>query len=100
MDAGKSTFCHCLARTTVTPTLLDCDLGQKMIGPPGCVTLGRLDPTGALYLLRMHFVGQVHPVGNAASVVAGLARLARTTGVERLVVNSSGLITDSGIALN
>src|SRR3954453_16489645 len=46
VDRGKSTFCRFLAQQLaiagIGVTLLDTDPGQKMLGPPACVTAGPL----------------------------------------------------------
>jgi polynucleotide 5'-kinase involved in rRNA processing len=48
-DRGKSTFCRFLAQqlalADVGMSLLDADPGQKMLGPPACVTAGYFNTT-------------------------------------------------------
>lgn len=102
-DVGKSSFCRLLCRHLANQgqrvALLDTDLGQKMIGPPACVTLARSTPGQALKLERIRFVGEVSPVANTAAVIAATSRLASAAATDRLVVNTSGLVTGPGIAL-
>ncbi len=102
-DRGKSTFCRYLAQRLAdqagTVGVLDCDLGQKLVGPPACVTLAFADPRGALDLARLRFVGETNPVLAMAGVIASVARLAGQAGGHQLVVNTSGLIGGPGLAL-
>jgi len=102
-DAGKSSFCRFLggflAQRAVSVWLLDTDLGQKLIGPPTCITLGRIKASGDLNLEHIRFVGEVSPAANIAGVVAASARLAARATGDRLVINTSGLITGPGVAL-
>lgn len=99
-DRGKSTLIRVLAARLAgqggTLSLLDCDLGQKMAGPPGCVTLA--DWRGGFALTGLYFVGTTNPVGATPAVVAGAARLAARAG-GRLLVNTSGLVEGPGLAL-
>lgn len=97
-DTGKSTFCRYLGDRLPGLALLDSDPGQKMVGPPACVTLGAWE-AGILQFRRMYFIGDTHPVGSAAAVVAAVARLAGTPGLAPLVVNTSGLVVGPGIPL-
>ncbi len=103
VDVGKSTFAsHLLdglSRRGRPATLLDADLGQKMIGPPACVTMGATEPDGALRLRRICFVGETNPVPVTAGVIAAVARLSSGDMADRMVVNTSGLITGPGISL-
>lgn len=97
-DTGKSSFCSYLGERLPALALLDSDPGQKMVGPPACVTLGTWG-AGALQLRRIYFIGDTHPVGSAAAVIAAVARLAETPGLDRLVVNTGGLVVGPGIPL-
>jgi polynucleotide 5'-hydroxyl-kinase GRC3/NOL9 len=103
MDVGKSSFCRLLcqhlARLGQSVALLDTDLGQKMIGPPACVTLARCTADGALQLERIRFVGEASPAANLTGTIAATARLACAAKADRLVVNTSGLITGPGVPL-
>src|SRR5690606_28159278 len=73
-DVGKSScsrlLCQHLAREGQKVALLDTDLGQKMIGPPACVTLARCTADGELHLERMRFVGEASPAANLTGTVA------------------------------
>jgi polynucleotide 5'-hydroxyl-kinase GRC3/NOL9 len=102
-DRGKSTFCQLavasLVRAHRRVGLIDSDLGQKMIGPPLCVTFATAGEDGRLALERLRFVGETNPAASMAGVVACVARLAQAAAVERLVVNTSGLVRGPGLAL-
>jgi polynucleotide 5'-hydroxyl-kinase GRC3/NOL9 len=88
-----------LARANRSVGLIDSDLGQKMIGPPLCVTLASAAEDGALALERLRFVGETNPAATMAGVVASVARLARAARTEALVINTSGLVRGPGLAL-
>jgi polynucleotide 5'-hydroxyl-kinase GRC3/NOL9 len=102
-DVGKSSFCRflggMLAQQGERVGLLDTDLGQKMIGPPACVTLGSWSADGDLQLDRIRFVGEASPAANMAGVIAASARLANAATCDRLIVNTSGLVHGPGVAL-
>lgn len=96
-DAGKSVLCRVLLAAAAhrRRALLDADLGQKMVGPPACVTLGHpCDDEAALALAALGFVGTTDPVRGWTATIDAVRRLAR--GVERsfdlLVVNTGGLL--------
>jgi polynucleotide 5'-hydroxyl-kinase GRC3/NOL9 len=61
VDVGKSTFCRELLRAAngagKAARLIDSDVGQKMVGPPACVTLGQTTSDAELSLLELVFVG-------------------------------------------
>ena len=102
-DVGKSTFCRFLGAYLLDRDhrvgLLDTDLGQKMAGPPACVTLANFTAPDLLDLERIRFVGEVSSAANIAGVVAASARLTGTFGGNRLIVNTDGLITGPGVGL-
>ena len=101
-DVGKSSFCRALAERLAAGTgpvhLLDCDLGQKLVGPPACVTLAMF-AEGDFRLQAMRFLGVTNPATDMAGVVAACARLANRAGDGRLIVNTSGLISGPGVPL-
>jgi polynucleotide 5'-hydroxyl-kinase GRC3/NOL9 len=95
-DAGKSSFCRLLlqdaARAGRVVTLLDADLGQKLAGPPACVTLAHDTEPVALA-----FVGALDPLRGWRRLLGGTARLAAETAPDvLLVVNTSGLVAGAG----
>lgn len=102
-DAGKSTLCNYLVYRAYAAgepaALLDLDLGQSHLGPPGALGLGLFPPRfpgdQGLYPEGLYFIGQTSPVGAFLEVAVGsrvLADEARARGVNRLVVNTSGLV--------
>jgi polynucleotide 5'-hydroxyl-kinase GRC3/NOL9 len=102
-DRGKSSFCRVLSGALssrgMQVGLLDTDLGQKLVGPLACVTLGRAAGDGCFSLDRFRFVGETNPAGSMAGVVASAARLAQAARCDRLIVNTSGLVSGPGLAL-
>jgi polynucleotide 5'-hydroxyl-kinase GRC3/NOL9 len=102
-DQGKSTFCRVLLErleaSGAAAWLLDADVGQKMVGPPACVTLAEQEPGGGLVLRRIRFVGDTNPALAIPAAVAAAARLSHVEEEGRLVVNTSGLVAGPGIAL-
>jgi polynucleotide 5'-kinase involved in rRNA processing len=100
---GKSTLCQYLiyrAYVAGEPVaLVDLDLGQSHLGPPGALGLGLFPPRfpgdHGLFPEGLYFIGQTSPVGALLQVAVGCRVLvdeARNRGVHRLVVNTSGLI--------
>jgi polynucleotide 5'-hydroxyl-kinase GRC3/NOL9 len=102
-DVGKPSFCRFLGgflhQAGHRVGLLDTDLGQKLVGPPACVTLGSFGEGGQINLEHIRFVGEVSPAANMAGTIAASARLATKYAQERLIVNTSGLVGGSGVPL-
>jgi polynucleotide 5'-hydroxyl-kinase GRC3/NOL9 len=102
VDRGKSTFCRFLAQQLaiagIGVTLLDTDPGQKMLGPPACVTAGPLGGSARADRPALYFVGGTDPARRIGSIVAGAARLGYAAS-GRLLVNTSGLIDGPGHSL-
>lgn len=102
-DVGKSVFCAVLlgaARAAGRSAhLLDADLGQKMVGPPTCVTCGGMDDAGALRLSRLAFVGALEPLQHRPRLLAGLERLCAACGNDLAVVNTSGFLSGPALRL-
>ena len=102
-DTGKSTLCQYLVYRAYVAgepvALVDLDLGQSHLGPPGALGLGLFPPCfpgdQGLFPEGLYFIGQTSPVGAILEVAVGsrvLADQARSQGVHRLVVNTSGLV--------
>jgi len=100
---GKSTLCHYLVYRAYVAgepvALVDLDLGQSHLGPPGALGLGLFPPRFpgdyGLFPEGLYFIGQTSPVGAVLEVAVGCRILvdeARRRSVDRLVVNTSGLI--------
>ncbi len=93
-DVGKSTFCRFLTDAGLqagrSTALLDTDVGQKIVGPPACVTMS--DSQG----LSLAFVGTTNPVRGWRRLMEGMHRLVQRTDADCLVVNTSGLLAGPG----
>jgi polynucleotide 5'-hydroxyl-kinase GRC3/NOL9 len=100
---GKSTLCHYLVYRAYVAgepvALVDLDLGQSHLGPPGALGLGLFPPRFpgdySLFPEGLYFIGQTSPVGAVLEVAVGCRILvdeARRRHVDRMVVNTSGLI--------
>ena len=66
-DSGKSTLCRILQSAAVSAgrsgAILGLDVGQKMIGPPACVTLGVATEAGAVaVLIGLAFAQTTDPI--------------------------------------
>ena len=127
-DVGKSRFALSLLATWAAAgeagLLLDADPGQKMIGPPGAVTLGNYDALGRPALEGLHFVGTTSAAA-IGEIVDGAGRLAARAGARArartsqrpgagpggrrgggaragdrpVAINSSGLVAGPGVRL-
>ncbi len=102
-DCGKSTFCRLVldrALAAGTPVaFIDGDLGQSHLGPPATLGLNFYPPHApddfGLFPDAWYFIGQTSPPGRMLELVVGLRRLAayaRSQGLQRLIVNTSGFI--------
>lgn len=103
-DCGKSTFClqtaNSLAAAGERVAVVDADMGQSDIGPPGTLGLGYVtQPAEALSSVEpasMYFIGDTSPVGHLLPTVLGTARLvglAKNGGASVVLVDTTGLVT-------
>ncbi len=103
-DTGKTTFTTALARHFLQQgekvAVIDADLGQSDIGPPTAIGLAILEKDfSSLAEVKPHslyFVGSTSPVGHLLETVVGtykLADRAKARGAERILVDTSGLIS-------
>jgi polynucleotide 5'-hydroxyl-kinase GRC3/NOL9 len=103
VDSGKSTYCGYLARRIMEAgadaALVDADVGQKDVGPPGCITLGlfhaasgSLDSKPAAF----YFVGAVSPMKHLLPMVVGAGSLAHASRAPFVLINTTGLIHGVG----
>ena len=101
-DAGKSSFARAALATWMragdAPLLLDTDPGQKMVGPPGTVTLGDVDPAGQLVLQALSFVGTTSAAA-ISEIMSAATALARRVAGRPLIINTSGLVRGPGVPL-
>ena len=110
-DAGKTTLVAALAGELASGGarvgVVDADLGQSEIGPPTTVGLGRvtgpIERLSEAALVALHFVGVSSPGQDIRGAVEGARRMtdrARAGGFERIVVDTTGLVTGRlGLAL-
>jgi polynucleotide 5'-hydroxyl-kinase GRC3/NOL9 len=104
IDSGKSSFCTYLLNRLVTPkrcvAVLDGDMGQSDIGPPG--TLGYAlasKPATDLYSLKTEdavFVGVTTPVKAIKQTVDGFAKLQAEIlkkNPDFIIINTDGWVT-------
>ena len=103
-DAGKTTLVAMLASELASRgarvAVVDGDVGQSEIGPPTTVGLGRITgPVTCLSeaaLVALQFVGVSSPARDIRGVVDATRRMterARAEGFERVLVDTSGLVT-------
>ena len=103
---GKSSFCRYLTEAllarTVKVAFVDADIGQSNIGPPTAVTLGY--PVSPLDFSTVvptayYFVGSTGPIGRYLPLVIGTATLAREAHGAFVVIDTTGLVHESGRVL-
>ena len=103
VDSGKTTFTIRLANAGIQAghavAIVDADLGQSTIGPPGTVGLKIArtleDLSEPLAPDAMSFVGSMSPRGHVLPLVTGSAKLvmrAIELGARLIIVDTSGLI--------
>ncbi len=103
-DTGKTTLVTAIANSLVERRLrvavIDADLGQSEIGPPTMIGLGRvrrrLGRLADAEVLALHFVGVTSPARDVLGAVVGTRRMldrARAAGVQRVVIDTSGLVS-------
>lgn len=103
---GKSSFCHYLAEALLARqaevAFVDADIGQSNLGPPAAVTLGY--PTSpvdfsAVPPSTFYFVGSTGPIGRFLPLVIGTANLAREARGAFVIIDTTGLVHESGRVL-
>lgn len=95
-DTGKSSFVAALLAAEPGLELIDADPGQKLVGPPGTISLGRLAPHGRLELGGFVFIGSTSSA-NVFLITRACEALARASG--RFVANTSGFVEKLGARL-
>jgi polynucleotide 5'-hydroxyl-kinase GRC3/NOL9 len=103
---GKSSFCRYLTETLLARSadvaFVDSDIGQSNMGPPAAVTLGypalpvdfsTVSPAG------YYFVGSTGPIGRFLPLVIGTASLAREASTAFIIIDTTGLVHESGRVL-
>jgi polynucleotide 5'-hydroxyl-kinase GRC3/NOL9 len=98
-DSGKSTFCAYLgkraAERDLKAALVDADVGQSQVGPPGCIGWAWIGQEGMGREQDLWFVGDFSPVRYLAECVVGTFRLvmsALARGAQLVIVDTTGLV--------
>jgi len=102
-DTGKTTFCTLLTNAALAAgrrvAVVDGDVGQSEIGPPGCVGMGLPEkPIRALLDIptsALAFVGAVSPQGHLlehATAVRAMTDAARAAQPDLLLIDTTGLL--------
>ena len=86
LDTGKTTLIRAL-HENIGGSIIDGDLGQPEIGPPGLISLG----TYRDGMKDAYFVGSFTPRGNLVQVITGIGKLL-TRCPERLFIDTDGWI--------
>jgi polynucleotide 5'-hydroxyl-kinase GRC3/NOL9 len=103
VESGKTSYAALLANRAISrglaPAILDADIGQADIGPPGFISLSY--PEGWITWLRelnpvaMKFVGSIEPshvVGRMISGINSLIRRALKDGLGLIVIDTDGWV--------
>lgn len=103
---GKSSFCRYLAGFLLAQqaevAFVDADIGQSSLGPPATVTLGYLTSPldfSAVPVAAYYFVGSTGPMGRFLPLVIGTASLAREARAAFVIIDTTGLVHESGRVL-
>jgi polynucleotide 5'-hydroxyl-kinase GRC3/NOL9 len=105
-DSGKTTLTRYLLETLVrrrkAVAVVDCDMGQSTIGPPGTLGMAYFPTAEHLRQVpesaaanRFFFVGHFSPVGHLLQTIVGAHRLvdeARRLGAGITLVDTTGLV--------
>jgi polynucleotide 5'-hydroxyl-kinase GRC3/NOL9 len=100
---GKSSFCRYLTEALLARqadvALVDADIGQSNIGPPAAVTLAYpVAPVdfSAVPPAAYYFVGSTGPIGRFLPLVIGTAKLAHEAQAKFVIIDTTGLVHESG----
>jgi polynucleotide 5'-hydroxyl-kinase GRC3/NOL9 len=103
---GKTSFCRYLADALLARhaevAFVDADIGQSNVGPPATVTLGYLTSPvkfSAVQPAAYYFVGSTGPIGRFLPLVIGTASLAREAQASFVIIDTTGLVHESGRVL-
>jgi len=110
VDSGKTSFCTYLANSALalgySVALLDSDLGQSDVGPPGTLSLVTIkEPVYDLFKLRpeeLFFVGVTSPSAKVSTILKAVAILKDRSlekGANLIIVNTDGWV-DGEEAIN
>ena len=103
---GKSSFCRYLIEALLARpaevAFVDADIGQSNLGPPAAVTLGYpFSPVdfSAVPPAAYYFVGSTGPIGRFLPLVIGTASLTREARTAFVIIDTTGLVHESGRVL-
>ncbi|MEI6502382.1 MAG: Clp1/GlmU family protein [Armatimonadota bacterium] len=97
-DSGKTTLCRWLLSklpVAARPALVDSDVGQSTVGPPGCVGWRFAGQTDCQYT----FTGDVTPASNPMATLAATCKAVRdaeTAGAGLVLMDTSGYLSERG----
>jgi len=111
VDCGKTSFVTMLFNTFLRngkkPCVIDGDVGQADVGPPGFITLGTSEKTvlwiSELRPLAMRFIGDIKPQFYAQSIVSKikeLSEIAESLNLNPIIVDTDGWVRDEGGVLH
>ncbi len=99
LDSGKTTLAQFLTETALRKgfkvALLDTDIGQSTLGPPGTIGLSVMEKKFDSFPTALYFIGDVSPRGHFLEIIVGTKKMsdkARNLKSDILIVDSSGLI--------
>jgi polynucleotide 5'-kinase involved in rRNA processing len=99
LDSGKTTLARFLTETALKKgfkvALLDTDIGQSTLGPPGTIGLSVMEREVDSFPTALYFIGDVSPRGHLLEIIVGAKKMsdkARELKSDILIVDSSGLI--------
>ncbi|MFX0116214.1 MAG: Clp1/GlmU family protein, partial [Candidatus Hodarchaeota archaeon] len=110
VDCGKSSFITYLANTLLQRfegpvAVIDTDVGQSKIGPPGTIGLGLATKpfigVEDIQIEAIHFIGDKSPRGNLLPIILGLNSLiqaARSVHPHAILVDTSGFVVGPAAA--
>ncbi len=103
---GKSSFCRYLAGALLARqadvAFVDADIGQSNLGPPTAITLGYPGlpvDFSAVPAAAYYFVGSTGPMGRFLPLVIGTASLAQEARAAFVIIDTTGLVHESGRVL-
>ncbi len=102
-DTGKTTLAVSLTNqllaTGVRVAVVDGDIGQSDLGPPGTVGMGipegQIERMSDVPLHAAYFVGSNSPEGHSLSLLVGASRMiaeARARGAQAVILDTTGLV--------
>ncbi|MEZ0346600.1 MAG: Clp1/GlmU family protein [Infirmifilum sp.] len=104
IDSGKTSLATLIVNTLVSSgdkvAVIDADVGQKSIGPPGTVGLGITETEvyslSNIPMLDAFFIGSNTPAGIIHRSISGVAALTRKGEkvADRLVIDTTGWVTE------